>query len=71
MEDKSVNIQIPADLFKRIEERIKEEGTGTAADYIVETLEKSLTAESSEVEKISEDDEEKIKERLKALGYMD
>jgi hypothetical protein len=71
MDEKFVNVQIPIDLFKRIEHRIKEEGTESAADYIIKTLEKKMMEESLETEKISENEEEKIKERLKALGYMD
>ena len=71
MDEKFVNVQIPVDLYKRIEHRIKEEGTESAADYIIKTLEKNMLEESSETEKISENEEEKIKDRLKALGYMD
>jgi len=71
MDEKFVNVQIPVDLYKRIEHRSKEEGTESAADYIIKTLEKNMLEESSETEKISENEEEKIKERLKALGYMD
>lgn len=71
MDEKFVNVQIPVDLYKRIEHRIKEEGAESAADYIIKTLEKNMIEESSETEKISENEEEKIKERLKALGYMD
>ena len=71
MDEKFVNVQIPVDLYNRIEHRIKEEGTESATDYIIKTLEKNMLEESSETEKISENEEEKIKERLKALGYMD
>ena len=71
MEDKSVSIRIPAELYKKIEDWIKDKQEGSAADYIVAALEKHLERESLEAQKISEDEDAKIKERLKALGYMD
>lgn len=71
MEEKYVSVRIPVELYKKIEDLMKEKGSGSATDYIIETLGKNLSAELTGAEKISENDEEKIKERLKALGYMD
>ena len=65
MEEKFVNVQIPVDLYNRIEERSKEAGERSPTDYIIKTLEKNVAGESPEANKISEDDEEKIKERAR------
>ena len=70
MDKENVSIEIPVDLYKKIEQKI-ENTEKTVSGYILETLEKSLTPASNESETLSEEDEEKVKERLKALGYMD
>lgn len=71
MKEKNINIEIPMELYHKIENRIKEKGTESAADFIIRTLEEKMGETPPASDEISQDDEEKIKERLKALGYMD
>jgi metal-responsive CopG/Arc/MetJ family transcriptional regulator len=69
MEKEFKTIEIPETLYKKIETKIKETGTESVSDYVVKILEKSLSEDQEET--LSKEDEEKVKERLKALGYMD
>ena len=69
-EKETTNIPIPTSLFKKVKERIKETGFTSVSDYVTYVLNEILTEEEEE-KTITEEDEEKIKERLKALGYID
>jgi hypothetical protein len=57
-------------LYKKIEETIKKTGDETVADYVVKILEGSLPKEQED-EGLSKEEEDKVREKLKALGYMD
>ncbi len=63
-------IEIPATLAKKIEERIKDTSFESISEYITYVLQEILE-EDEEEETFSEEEEEKIKERLRALGYLD
>ena len=67
MEKKRVSLTLPEDLYRRIQ--AKAEGQGkTLEDMILDLLQgKYPPAETG----MSQDEEDKVKERLKALGYMD
>ncbi len=71
MENEAVNISIPAELFKQIEEKIKDTDVASVQDYVIKVLKSSLTEGGKEDEGLSKEEEDKVKERLKALGYMD
>jgi hypothetical protein len=71
MESEFTNISIPATLYKEIEEQIKEIGVASVQDFVIKILKESLTKSEKEGEDLSKDEEDKVKERLKALGYMD
>jgi Arc/MetJ-type ribon-helix-helix transcriptional regulator len=64
------NIGIPASLHKKLEERIKGTEFGSVSEYVVFVMMELLAAEQ-ESAGMSREDEEKIKSRLKALGYND
>jgi len=71
MEDK-VAIEIPKDLYGKIMERVKEtdfESVDEYATFVLQEVIRELSGEEPE-EVFSEDDEEKVKERLLALGYL-
>lgn len=70
MEEEFKNVSIPASLYRRIEELIKGTAIASVDDYVVRFLREKLTQEKS-ADVFSPEDEEKIKERLKALGYLD
>ena len=65
-------VSLPAELYDRIEERIREAEFGSVEEYIVFALEE-VVKEGGEDEGsvFSKEDEKEIKKRLKALGYLD
>jgi Arc/MetJ-type ribon-helix-helix transcriptional regulator len=63
-------VSIPTPLFKKLEERIKGTSFSSVSDYIVYILQETMF-EEGEGEVTSKEDEEKVKERLRALGYID
>ncbi|MFC2168527.1 CopG family transcriptional regulator [Acidobacteriota bacterium] len=69
MDNEHSTVEIPTDLYKMIEEKIKKTEVSSVADFIIALLKEKLSIDQSE--SLSNEDEEKIKERLKALGYMD
>lgn len=63
-------VLISEQLFKKIENRIKGTGFTSVSGYVTYVLEEIL-AESEEEESFTKEDEERIKERLRALGYIE
>ena len=71
MEKDLMTVSIPASLYKKIEETIKGTGDASISDYIAKALREKLAEEEKKGDSFSHEDEEKVKERLKALGYID
>jgi metal-responsive CopG/Arc/MetJ family transcriptional regulator len=71
MEKDSMTVSIPSSLYKKIEETIKKTGDASVSDYIAKALREKLAQEEKKSDSFSQEDEEKVKERLKALGYID
>jgi hypothetical protein len=71
MEKEFVDISIPAELFKAIEDKIKDSEVSSVQDYVIKVLKDSLSEGPKSDEGLSKDEEDKVKERLKALGYID
>ncbi|MGB2763807.1 MAG: CopG family transcriptional regulator [Candidatus Aminicenantaceae bacterium] len=71
MEKEFTDISIPASLYKKIEEKIKGSEIESVSSYITKVLRESLSKEKAGQEELSKEDEEKVKERLRALGYID
>lgn len=71
MAEDLISVSIPSVLHKKIEAKIKDSEFSSVSSYVIKVLEDSLSREGPEGQNLSEEDEEKIKERLKALGYMD
>lgn len=63
---KDREVKIPAQLYKKLEKRAKRAKFDSVEDYIIHVLENE-TQKTEEKKK----DEEKIKERLRALGYLE
>ncbi len=64
-------IEIPVSLFDRIATRIENSEFQSVSDYVVHALRGQLAKEESKtVLENNKEDTEKIKERLKALGYL-
>jgi len=73
MSEEYGEIKIPKDLIQRIEEHIKQTEFESVDDYATFVLEEVIkeVSEDEPEEIFSEEDEEKVKERLRALGYLD
>ncbi|MCJ7579180.1 MAG: CopG family transcriptional regulator [Candidatus Aminicenantes bacterium] len=71
MDKEYTPVEIPSDLYKQIEEKIKKSEVSSVADFITKLLKDNLPIDQPETDSLSSEDEEKVKERLKALGYMD
>jgi Arc/MetJ-type ribon-helix-helix transcriptional regulator len=71
MDKEFTSVSIPTSLYRKIEEHIKGKEYGSVASYIAKVLRESLAKGETEAEVFSKEEEEKVKERLKALGYID
>jgi len=72
MDKEFSTVTIPTSLHKKIEEFIKGTEHRSVSSYAAKVLRESLTkAEPASAEAFTKDEEEKVKERLKALGYID
>ncbi len=71
MDKEFTPVEIPKDLYDQIEEKIKNTEVSSVADFITTLLKEKLSKNQKETDSLSSEDEEKVKERLKALGYMD
>jgi metal-responsive CopG/Arc/MetJ family transcriptional regulator len=69
--EERVDVSIPASLYKKIEEKIKGTETDSVSSYVTKIIKENLAKEEGASESLSKEDEEKVKERLKALGYLD
>ena len=67
MKDTIKMVAIPEEIYAKIEEKLKDSGESSVEKYVLKTLKENLGMADA----LSDEDEEKVKERLKALGYMD
>jgi len=65
-------VPIPTRLFERLQSKISGTSFQTVSDYITYVLEDVLreTEKTPSKEVFSESDEERVKDRLRALGYI-
>jgi len=72
---KYTTVSIPVQLAEKIEKRIEGTGFNSVSSYVTYVLRQVLSSieekEKKEKEVFSKEDEEKVKKRLKALGYLD
>ncbi len=71
MDKEFTTISIPTSLHKKIEQAIKGSEISSVTAYVVKVVRESLSKEQESKDVFSQEDEEKVKERLKALGYID
>lgn len=64
-------VSIPTTLIQEIESAIKGTEIKTVSSYIVGAVREALSKGPGRADPFSQEDEEKVKERLKALGYID
>lgn len=72
-ERKYTTVSIPVQLYEKIKERIEGTGFTSVSDYVTYVLREVLASleEEEKEEVFSKEEEEKVKERLRALGYLD
>jgi len=72
-EKKYTTISIPTQLAEKIKKRIHGTGFTSISSYVTYVLREvvSSTDDQDKKEAFSKEDEEKVKERLRALGYLD
>jgi Arc/MetJ-type ribon-helix-helix transcriptional regulator len=71
MTEKSKTIEIPESLFERLTVRIQGTSFQSVSDYVASALREKLASEEREDQThYTKEEEEKVKERLKALGYL-
>ncbi|MCX6561979.1 MAG: CopG family transcriptional regulator [Candidatus Aminicenantes bacterium] len=71
MDKEFTTISIPTSLYKKIEESIRGTEISSVSSYIAKVVQEALSKAEAEPDVFNKEDEEKIKERLKALGYID
>ena len=66
-------VTIPLPLFNKIKKRIDSSEFNDVNEYVTYVLEEVIKQmeEEDDTPEYSEEDEEKVKERLRALGYLD
>ena len=71
-EKESKAVSLSTELYGRIEERARDTGFGSADEYVTFVLEEVLKEEGEETEvAFTKEEEEEVKKRLRALGYLD
>ena len=67
--NKFTSVSLPIELIEKVKKRIKNTGF-TSVSSFVEYVIREIVAEDQKKEPFTKDDEKRVKERLKALGYI-
>jgi len=70
---KHTTVSIPIIMYKKIEKMIQDTGFSSVSEWVSYVLREVLVnmkKEKRKDAKVSEEDEKKIKDRLRALGYL-
>ena len=71
-EKKYTTISIPTPLAEKIKTRIEGTGFNSLSSYVTYVLREVISGMEEEVDEgFSKEDEERVKDRLRALGYLD
>ena len=65
-----MSISIDRDLYERAKKFIEEQGGFDSVEELVEFVLNEVLSEESEEYSLSKEEEEKVKERLRKLGYI-
>lgn len=70
-----VNLSIPKEVAEKIKQRAKSSGFSSLSSYVTYILRQvisNIEAENQEKDKkISKEDEQKVKDKLKKMGYLE
>lgn len=69
MKKKHTSVAIPIPLFNKVKERIKDTGFTSVSSYVIYVL-REVISEQKEKEPFTKKDEEKVKGKLRSLGYI-
>jgi metal-responsive CopG/Arc/MetJ family transcriptional regulator len=70
-EKKFTTVSIPTPLFKKVEERIQGTGFTSVSSYVAYVLREVISEDEVDENPFTKEDEERVKDRLRALGYLD
>ena len=71
-EPESKAIFLPAEIYSRLEERVKTTGFSSVNEYVIFILEEVLKEDGEQEQNaFSKEEEAEVKKRLKQLGYLD
>ena len=66
------SVSIPSVLFKKLQERIAETGFTSVSSYVTYVIRQILSEDKTDdTVAFSTEDEDRIKARLRSLGYLD
>jgi len=69
---KFTTVSIPTPLFLKIKKRIEKTGFTSVSSYVTYVLREIISEDMEEQEEpFSAEDEERVKQRLRALGYLE
>ncbi len=71
MSEEKKNVPIPAEIYDAIAQRVKETEFNSVEEYVTFVLEEVIKDEDEEETPFTPEDEEEVKKRLRALGYLD
>ncbi len=64
-------VYLSADVYQKIQERAEATGFGSVDEYVSFVMEEVLKDEGEEEVVFTKEEEEEVKKRLRALGYLD
>ncbi|MEE8374223.1 MAG: CopG family transcriptional regulator [Dehalococcoidia bacterium] len=64
-------VYLSANLYGRVEERLSNAGFGSVDEYVIFVLEEVLKDDEEDTVAFTKEEEEEVKQRLRALGYLD
>jgi Arc/MetJ-type ribon-helix-helix transcriptional regulator len=70
MKEEKKTISLPTEIYTKVGQRIAGTEFQSVDEYVIFVLEEVLKEEEPEAT-FSKEDEEQVKKRLKALGYLD
>ena len=70
MSSDKVPVYVSKDLYERAKKFVEEQGGFSSVEELVEFVLNEVLSEETPEAKMSKEDEEKVKERLRSLGYL-
>ncbi len=70
-ENKFTTISIPMPLANKIKKRIEGTGFTSLSSYVTYVLREVISSDEGKDEAFSKDDEKRVKNKLRSLGYLD